>query len=117
MTKLKFLYLIFLFIFYISTASEPVSLFVASNVSDFITWQQPVGIYPLEVFTRGLSYILTYQPLSNLSDVHTVYSNSTTAELYLDTGSIYFVRVAAALLESKYGSYVVITISKGNVGF
>ena len=85
-----------------------------SSSSDRVFWQQPEGIYPLEVFPLGLSYVLTYQPLNNLSDVHTVYTNYTSAQLYLDTGSIYFIRVAANLTESEYGPYAVLSYAKGN---
>ena len=81
---------------------------------DDVSWLQPEGIYPRAVFPQGLQYMITYQPLNNLIDIHTIIPDSfSVAQLFLASGDIYFIRVSASLIGSEYGPSAVTTYAKG----
>ena len=58
--------------------------------------------------------MITYQPLNNLIDIHTIIPDSSSvAQLFLASGDIYFIQVAASLIGSEYGPSAVTTYAKG----
>ena len=107
---------VYIYIF-LSAASQPLSLLVSSGANPLsvnVSWQEPDGIYPIEVFPRGLTYQLTLRSLYQLNNTQTVITNSTFDILSLTTDMVYILSIEAALLEPDYGPKSVILHVTGN---
>ncbi|KAI6649606.1 hypothetical protein LOD99_6610 [Oopsacas minuta] len=96
---------------FVPLPSEPLNVIFNTETTN-LSWEQPAGIYPIEIFSRGLSYTVRYVHLTDLSNIQTELSNLTSLQLTLSQGFVYLIRIEALLL-NNFGEKAVISFNTG----
>ena len=91
------------------TASRPQSLTVTplTDALFSISWQEPIGVFPSHIFTRGYLYRFAYFSLSNISNILTQYTSSNSLNITLFAGPVHLFLVQSSLLNEQYGDNVI----------